>query len=93
MAELIKIIGCSHSGICNIVEYEKDVCNDNRVLGIIGGFHLFELSEELEKTIDYLKNNNVKDLYPCHCISIVVKAEIHKTMPIKEVGVGLEIQW
>jgi len=87
------ITGCSHSGICNIVEYAKEVCNDNRVLGIIGGFHLFEVSEQVSKTIEYFKENNIRELYPCHCTSFAVKAEIHKTIPIKEVGVGLEIQW
>ena len=87
------ITGCSHSGICNIVEYAKEVCKDNRVLGIIGGFHLFEVSEQVSRTIDYLKQNNIKELYPCHCTSFVVKAEIHNILPVKEVGVGLEIQW
>ena len=83
------ITGCSHSGICNIVEYAKKVSEDNRVLGIIGGFHLFEVSEKVNKTIEYLAENNVKELYPCHCTSFAVKAEIHKTIPVKEVGVGL----
>ena len=87
------ITGCSHSGICNIVEYAKEICNDNRVLGIIGGFHLFEVSEQVSKTIEYFKENNIRELYPCHCTSFAVKAEIHKTIPIKEVGVGLEIEW
>lgn len=87
------ITGCSHSGICNIIEYAKEVCKDNRVLGVIGGFHLFEVTEQVQKTIDYLKNNNLKELYPCHCTSFEVRAEIHKALPVKEVGVGLEINW
>lgn len=87
------ITGCSHSGICNIVEYAKEVCKDNRVLGIIGGFHLFEVTEQVNKTITYLENNGVKELYPCHCTSFAVRAEMNKTLPIKEVGVGLEINW
>lgn len=87
------ITGCSHSGICNIIEYAKEVCNDNRVLGVIGGFHLFEVNERVHKTIDYLKKNNIKELYPCHCTSFAVRAEIHNTIPVKEVGVGLEINW
>lgn len=41
------ITGCSHSGICNIIEYSKKVCNDDRVLGVIGGFHLFDKDERL----------------------------------------------
>lgn len=87
------ITGCSHSGICNIVQYAEEVCNDNRVLGIIGGFHLFEVSDQVSRTIDYLKQNNIKELYPCHCTSFAVRAEINKVLPVKEVGVGLEIQW
>lgn len=87
------ITACSHSGICNIIEYAKEVCNDNRVSGIIGGLHLFEVTEQVNKTIDYLKQNNIKELYPCHCTSFQVRAEIHKTLPVKEVGVGLEINW
>lgn len=87
------ITGCSHSGICNIIEYSKKVCCDNRILGVIGGFHLFEVNERANKTIDYLKQNNIRELYPCHCTSFAVKAEIHKVLPMKEVGVGLEINW
>lgn len=87
------ITGCSHSGICNIIEYAKEVCEDNRVLGVIGGFHLFDINDGVIKTIEYLKENNIKEIYPCHCTSFAVKAEINKTLPIKEVGVGLNLSW
>lgn len=87
------ITGCSHSGICNIIEYAKKICKDNRVLGVIGGFHLFEIDEQVNKTVNYLRRNNIKELYPCHCTSFAVKAEINKFLPVKEVGVGLEVNW
>ncbi|MHC1685814.1 MAG: MBL fold metallo-hydrolase [Clostridiaceae bacterium] len=85
------ITGCSHSGICNIIEYAKEVCKDNRVLGVIGGFHLFNVNDIVSKTIEYFKKNNIKELYPCHCTSFAVKAEINKTLSVKEVGVGLNL--
>lgn len=88
---LFIITGCSHSGICNIIEYAKKVCNDNRIYGVIGGFHLFEINNRLERTIKYLKQNNIKLLYPCHCVSLEAKIEMGKELDIKEVGVGLEI--
>ena len=88
---LFVITGCSHSGICNILEYAKKVCNDNRIYGVIGGFHLFEVNARLDKTIDYLKENNIKLLYPCHCVSLKAKIEMAKRLDINEVGVGLEI--
>lgn len=86
------ITGCSHSGICNIIEYAKKVCKDNRVIGVIGGFHLFDVNERLYNTINYIKSNNIKEIYPCHCTSLAVKAEMYKTLPIKEVGVSLKIE-
>lgn len=88
---LFIITGCSHSGICNIIDYAKKVCQEKRVYGIIGGFHLFEKNERLEKTIQYLKENKIKLLYPCHCISLQAKIEMGKRLNINEVGVGLEI--
>ncbi len=88
---LFVITGCSHSGICNILEYAKKVCGDNRIYGVIGGFHLFDIDERLEKTIGYLLENNIPLLYPCHCISLKAKIEMAKKLDIKEVGVGLII--
>ena len=88
---LFIITGCSHSGICNIIEYAKRICNDNRIRGVIGGFHLLEKSEKLKRTIDYFKYNKIEMLYPCHCVSLEAKIEIAKQLEIKEVGVGLEI--
>lgn len=88
---LFIITGCSHSGICNIIEYAKRICNDNRIYGVIGGFHLFDVDERLEKTIKYLKENNIKLLYPCHCVSLKAKTEMAKSLDISEVGVGLEL--
>lgn len=89
---LFIITGCSHSGICNIVEYAKQVCRNNHILGIIGGFHLFDLSSRLTKTINYFKEHQITQLYPCHCVSFVAKAEINNSIPINEVGVGLSIE-
>ena len=85
------ITGCSHSGICNIIEYAKQVCNNQKVLGVIGGFHLFETDARLKNTIQNFLDYNIEELYPCHCVSFKVKAEINRFIPIHEVGVGLTI--
>lgn len=89
---LFIITGCSHSGICNIVEHAKNVCGESRILGVIGGLHLFQNSVRLQETIAYFKKNEITELYPCHCVSFTVKAEIHKQIPICEVGVGLTLE-
>ena len=85
------ITGCSHSGICNIIEYAKKVSGKDKVLGIIGCTHIQEINEQLYKTIEYFKENNIKELYPCHCTKFYVKAEMFKNLDIKDAHVGLEI--
>ncbi len=89
---LFVVTGCSHSGICNILEYAKKVCGDERIYGVIGGFHLLETGERLDRTIDYLAGNHIEMLYPCHCVSLKAKMEMAKRLDINEVGVGLEIE-
>lgn len=88
---LFIITGCSHSGICNIIEYAKKVCGNQKILGIIGGFHLFKVDMQLKNTIQYFLDNNIAEIYPCHCVLFQVKAEINRFIPVHEVGVGLEI--
>ena len=64
---LVIITGCSHAGICNIVEYAKKVCGDDRVIDVIGGFHLLDPSEELlQGTITYMKSLHPGSVHACH---------------------------
>lgn len=87
------VTGCSHSGICGILEYAQEVCSDNRVLGVIGGFHLLEKGAQLEGTLKYLKKKNIPGLYPCHCVSMMAKVMLANHMNIAEVGVGMTLDW
>ncbi|AFA48388.1 MBL fold metallo-hydrolase [Acetobacterium woodii] len=87
------ITGCSHSGICNIIEYAKVVTGDQRICGVIGGFHLFDVTARVEQTIAYFVNNGIREIYPCHCTSFAVKAAFHQVIPVHEVGVGLTLDW
>ena len=78
---LIVLSGCSHSGICNTVEYAKKITGDNRVLAVMGGFHLKAVDECTTKTIEYMKQNNVQMVYLAHCTSDIVCEEFLKQMP------------
>ena len=90
---LVLVTGCSHSGICNIIERAKEVCGDSRIAAVIGGFHLLSLSPQLEKTVDYFEQNGITGLYPCHCVSFEAKARMHGRIPIKEVAVGFSLSF
>ena len=94
---LFIITGCSHSGICNIVlqalrcsKQKESRCKS--VSGIIGGFHLLKKSQQLTETIRFLEQHTKGILYPCHCVSFATKCEMMNTLPLTEVGVGLQLE-
>ena len=85
------ITGCSHSGICNICEHAKRVVK-GEVERVIGGFHIFDVNEQLDKTIDYFMSNGIDKLYPSHCVSFKAKAHINSRIAIEEVATGTELR-
>ena len=56
---LVIITGCSHAGICNIIEKAKRIFKEEKILDIIGGFHLQNPSnKQIEGTKNYLEKTN-----------------------------------
>ncbi len=91
---LVIITGCSHSGICNIIEYAKVISGDDRILDIVGGFHLQDPSQEqLEGTIAYFKDLSPINVHACHCTDLASKIALSRVCNIKEVGVGLSLEY
>ncbi len=64
---LFIITGCGHAGIVNTLEHAKNISNTNKIYGIMGGFHLKKADLQTKKTIEYLKANQAKHVYPSHC--------------------------
>jgi 7,8-dihydropterin-6-yl-methyl-4-(beta-D-ribofuranosyl)aminobenzene 5'-phosphate synthase len=87
------VTGCAHAGVCNTVAYAKAVTRQARVLGVLGGFHLFEAGEALKKTLATLQELGVERAYPAHCTSLAVKSAFFGAMETHEVGVGLTLDW
>lgn len=87
------VTGCSHSGVCNIAEYAKQVTGTRRIAGILGGFHLMNRDERSRRTMEYLAREAIPELWPCHCTSFKVRAEMSRRMEIGEAGVGLVREW
>ncbi len=88
------ITGCSHAGICNITEHAKKVCDDDRIVAIIGGLHLLDPpKEQLAGTLEYIKEINLTALYACHCTDFTSKCALAKVAPVMEVGVGLCVEF
>ena len=93
-AGLVIITGCSHAGICNITEYAREVCGENRVVDIIGGLHLLTPDQiRMKKTGEYLRDLHLKALHACHCTSLSSKIALATSCPLAEVGVGMKLEW
>lgn len=91
---LVIITGCSHSGICNIIKYATEICDDDRVYDIIGGLHLISPTEnQLNKTVDFLEKIKLTNLHACHCTDLKSKIALSKVSNIEEVGVGLTLNY
>ncbi|MFO8009987.1 MAG: MBL fold metallo-hydrolase [Dehalococcoidia bacterium] len=91
---LVIITGCSHAGICNIIEQAKRVCRTDRVADIIGGFHLLNPSDvQLAGTLRYLKDLSPDVVHACHCTDLESKIAISHNVNIAEVGVGLTLEY
>ncbi|MFO7814338.1 MAG: MBL fold metallo-hydrolase [Halanaerobiales bacterium] len=88
---IVVITGCSHSGICNIVEQAKRVTDVDNVVDIIGGLHLMEPDKtKMEKTKQFIKDLNLDELHACHCTDLKSKIELSNIADLKEVGVGMK---
>ncbi|MDK2826818.1 MAG: 7,8-dihydropterin-6-yl-methyl-4-(beta-D-ribofuranosyl)aminobenzene 5-phosphate synthase [Methanolobus sp.] len=91
---LVIITGCSHSGICNIIEYAKKVCNEEKIVDIIGGFHLLNPPEiKMKQTMDYFHRLNATEVHACHCTDLRSKINLSEVCNLKEVGCGLQLEY
>jgi len=91
---VVVITGCSHAGIVNIVEHAVRVCGDDRVVDIVGGFHLLGATDErLGFTASRLGALNPRSLHPCHCTDFAARMSLAASLPVSEVGVGLELEY
>jgi 7,8-dihydropterin-6-yl-methyl-4-(beta-D-ribofuranosyl)aminobenzene 5'-phosphate synthase len=91
---LVIITGCSHAGICNIVEYAQKICKDDRIIDIIGGFHLLQPpKEQMQPTLKFMKQLKPAALHACHCTDLKAKIALSTVANLKEVGVGLRLEY
>ena len=68
---LVLISGCGHAGLINTLEHVSANRNNIKVFTIIGGFHLFNASDEqLVWTAGKLKDFGVSKIIGAHCTGI-----------------------
>ena len=82
------VTGCSHAGICNIVEYAKQITHQEKVYAVVGGFHLLGDRVQLEKTVAYFSKNKVDHLYPMHCTDLPSLSRFYETFGVEKLCAG-----
>jgi 7,8-dihydropterin-6-yl-methyl-4-(beta-D-ribofuranosyl)aminobenzene 5'-phosphate synthase len=91
---LVIITGCSHAGICNIVGQARRVCGEERVVDIVGGFHLLDPpAGQLAGTLEFLKALVPASVHACHCTDLGSKVALSRVVDLQEVGVGLILEY
>ena len=86
---LIIITGCSHSGIINIIKYAKKISGENKIYALFGGFHLVNKNnKQIIEIAEFLKQENIEKLYPCHCCNMNSKIILANHCKIEEVCTG-----
>lgn len=67
---------------------------ENRVNTMIGGLYLLNRSiDEINALGEYLKSQNVKHIFPCHCTDLESKIILSKFVKIEEVSTGKRYSW
>ena len=89
---LIVISGCAHAGICNTVAYAKEVCGEDKVYAVLGGFHLKQVDEVFQKTVDFFQKEKLELLGATHCTSILVQDEFKKYFKTINLEAGVEVE-
>ncbi len=91
---LVIVTGCSHAGICSIAEQAREVCGEDRIADVIGGFHLEDPQPgQLQGVVDYFSEVRPAALHPCHCTGLAAKIALSKVVDVRETGVGLHLEY
>lgn len=93
---LLIILGCTHSGLLNTLNFIKKRF-DRKISCIIGGMHLVNASEKrINETITYLKNLQIENpkliIIPLHCSGIKFKDKLKLELRnVYDLGVGTKL--
>jgi 7,8-dihydropterin-6-yl-methyl-4-(beta-D-ribofuranosyl)aminobenzene 5'-phosphate synthase len=80
---LVVVSGCSHAGIINTILHARRITGEEKVCGVMGGFHLSGPAYEkvLDPTIGELKAINPDVLVPMHCTGWSVINRLAREFP------------
>jgi 7,8-dihydropterin-6-yl-methyl-4-(beta-D-ribofuranosyl)aminobenzene 5'-phosphate synthase len=76
---VVLILGCAHSGMINIIHHVADKTGKERFHAVLGGTHLdFLPPEQLEESIESLKNIDIEKIGVSHCTGMRAAFRLHR---------------
>lgn len=79
---VVVILGCSHAGLVNTLEYISELTGGLPIHAIIGGTHLLRANEvRLAATAGLLETLNVQLLAPNHCTGLNAQCYLRSRFP------------
>lgn len=79
---LVVILGCAHRGMINTIIHAREITGINEVYMVVGGTHLFRAGrEQVEKTIESIRDMGIKKLGVSHCTGLVAAGVLARAFP------------
>lgn len=93
---IVVVLGCSHAGLVNILDYVREKTGKSSIYALIGGTHLaFTSQEQIDKTIRTLKDYEVQKIGVSHCTGMLpalrMSQEFGEKFFFSSVGTVLEV--
>ncbi len=93
---LVIVLGCSHSGIVNIINYAIEKTGQSHIHTVFGGTHIGPASEEIRtKSIEALKGFDIERIGTSHCTGLEAAMHIRQEFGARfffcSVGTVIEI--
>ncbi len=90
----VVLLGCTHSGIINTLQYVLQLTKGKKIRALIGGMHLLAASpKRMHATLAELHRLELKFLSPCHCTGFQAMGMLSSEFKqqFRGVGVGLTL--
>jgi len=77
---LVIVLGCAHRGIINTIQHARKITGIDIVNMVIGGTHLYpKKDEQIDKTIQALKELDVQNIGVSHCTGFKAATKLAET--------------
>lgn len=79
---LVVLLGCSHAGVVNTLDYIVKLSEDRRIDSVVGGMHLLIASQDrIRETVNAFHRYNVQNIGLAHCTGANATQQIRDAFP------------